>query len=91
MIGDDKHCETLFSMNLSPVSLNDDEEGNENVTIELYHTIALSNGPDEQNHQKDDTGRTQSFLSHIARFMCCCRCCKRGQNFEPLRSNEIRP
>lgn len=72
-------------MNLSPVLLNDDEEGN--VTIELYHTIPLSN--DDQNHKSES--RTQSnYLSTIVGFLLCCGCCKRGQDFEPLRSNEVR-
>ena len=82
-------------MQVSSVSVTDDEEGSEHVTIELYHTVSLEATAQarEEEHQNSTEVQDHATLwvnfTRIICYLCTCRC-NRGQDFERLTLNEQR-
>lgn len=61
----------------------DDEDDNDHVTIELYHTVNLGNTAEEDHHL--DSQSKGSVWSRAFEWLCCC--CRSGQEFEALTAH----
>jgi hypothetical protein len=72
-----------LGMRLSSVPLDDGDDGNENVTIELYENIPISDN-DATNNKESIPPRQWITFKHL---LCCCWCFRRGTEFQPLTTS----
>ena len=73
-----------------PLSRVDDDDGNENVTIELYHTVPLESEPETSATNKSSSGSNAYIFVSFWKALCCCCYCRGGPDFQPLTSQDLR-